>query len=294
MALPSLRSLQIFEIAARHESFRAAADSLYLTHGAVSRQVRALEAEIGVELFSRVGKKVVLTAQGKRLQIAVAKGLKVMEDATTSLCRKRSKATKRLAITVLPSFGSRWLLPRLADFHARHPEISVDLVATLATLNMEEANVQVGIRNGGGRWSGVKSELLARDSYFPVIGKNGVLGHSNFPRTARMLLKYPLLNPGEAWERWFRRAGVIAEIPRNGTIFNDANLLFQAAENGQGIALGRTGLVADALDAGTLVRLPGPTIMAPQSYYLVFPANKPISDEAQKFAVWIREQMTVQ
>jgi LysR family glycine cleavage system transcriptional activator len=174
MALPSLRSLQIFEIAARHESFRAAADSLYLTHGAVSRQVRALESELGVELFSRVGKKVILTAQGKRLQIAVAKGLKVMEDATDSLCRKSGKSTTRLAITVVPSFGSRWLLPRLADFHARHPEISVDLLATQTTLNMEESKVQVGIRMGGGRWSGVKSELLARESLFPVIGKHGV------------------------------------------------------------------------------------------------------------------------
>lgn len=291
MPLPSLRSLQIFEIAARHESFRAAADSLYLTHGAVSRQVRALEAEIGVELFSRVGKKVVLTAQGKRLQIAIAKGLKVMEDATDALCREQGKATKRLAITVVPSFASRWLVPRLPDFHAKHPEISVDLVATLATLDMEESKIQVGVRLGGGRWSGVKSELLARESLFPVIGKNGVTGHAGFPRTARALLKYPLLNADEVWERWFRRAGIIADIPRNGTVFNDANLLFQAVENGQGIAMGRSWLVADALDAGTLIRLPGPTITATQSYYLVFPANKPISRETQKFAAWMREQM---
>lgn len=291
MPLPSLRNLQVFEAAARHRSFRAAAQALFLTPGAISRQVRALEAAMGVALFVRAGQGVVLTLQGQRLQEAVAQALSLMSDAVAALSLAAEGASARLTVTALPSFASRWLLPRLSDFEARHPGVKVELIATTTPLQLAEQGIDLGIRYGGGRWNGVVAERLAREQLFPVAAKSGIAGHDGLPRSAQALLQYPLLNPYDDWERWFRRAGVTARSPFTGTTFDDASSLLLGAERGDGIALGRKWLVVDALAAGTLIRLPGPMITAPRAYYLIYPENQPLSPHAEAFAAWIRHRM---
>jgi len=291
MALPSLRSLQVFEVAARHPTFRAAADALFLTHGAISRQIRALESELGVALFIRTKQGMALTLQGQRLQVTVAEALKLMTDAIAALGREAQNSSAHLAVTVLPSFASRWLLPRLPDFRSRHPDITVELISAMAPLDLAEKQIHLGIRNGDGKWAGVVSERLAQERLFPVAARNGIAGHGRLPRSAQELLEYPLLNPYDDWQRWFSRAGVTTRLPRAGKTFNDATLLLQAAEAGEGVALGRQWLVADALDAGTLVRLPGPAIASSRSYYLIYPENQPLSPHAKAFATWIKSRM---
>jgi LysR family glycine cleavage system transcriptional activator len=292
MALPSLRNLQVFEVAARHPTLRAAADALFLTHGAVSRQIRALEAELGVALFTRTRQGMVLTPQGHRLRASVAEALKLMHDATATIGHQARHSPTRLVVTVLPSFATRWLLPRLSDFRSRHPDITVELISAMAPLDLTEKQIDLGIRNGEGSWAGVTSERLAQEKLFPVAAKGGILGHGKLPRSAQELLEYPLLNPYDDWQRWFSRAGVTARLPFVGKTFNDANLLLQAAEAGEGIALGRKWLVADALNEGNLVRLPGPMIVSPRSYYLIYPENQPLSPHAEAFAIWIRKRMS--
>jgi LysR family transcriptional regulator, glycine cleavage system transcriptional activator len=292
MALPSLRNLQVFEVAARHPTLRAAADALFLTHGAVSRQIRALEAELGVALFTRTRQGMVLTPQGQRLQASVAEALKLMSDATVTLGHEARNSSARLVVTVLPSFAARWLLPRLPDFHSRHPDITVELISAMAPLDLAEKKIDLGIRNGEGTWAGVRSERLAQEKLFPVAARNGIVGHDRLPHSAQQLLEYPLLNPYDDWQRWFSRAGVTARLPFAGKTFNDATLLLQAAEAGVGIALGRKWLVADALDRGILVRLPGPMIVSHRSYYLISPENQPLSLHAEAFTIWIRQRMS--
>ena len=292
MAQPSLRNLQVFEVAARHRSFRAAAEELFLTHGAISRQVRALEAELGVDLFVRTGRRVVLTPQGQRLQEAVAEGLNIFAKAMANLKTEAHAGATRLMVTVPPAFAGRWLAPRMINFHAHHPDIQVELVATMSMLNLGAKQIQLGIRYGEGKWDGMTAERLARETLFPVAASKGIKGYANFPSSAHELLQYPLLNPYDEWERWFRRAGVIAPLPEAGRTFSDASALMAATERGVGVVLGRYWLVADALKAGTLVRLPGPAITASRTYYLIHPSGQPLTPNALTFVSWLRKVMT--
>jgi LysR family glycine cleavage system transcriptional activator len=294
MRSPSLRNLQVFEVAARLQSFRAAADTLFVTHGAVSRQVRVLEAELGVDLFVRTGQRVELTAEGRHLQTAVAKGLKLMHDAMTEIGRSTQDSAMRLRVTVLPSFASRWLQKRLPAFHAKHPEITLEVIATMAVHDLAQQRIQLGIRFGDGKWDGVQAELLARETLFPVVAKNGIGGISNsLPRTARSVLNYPLLNPYDDWNLWLKRAGVIAVAPEDGATFADAAQLLQAVEEGRGIALGREWLVRDAIADGKLVRLPGPAIKSRRAYYFVYPTDIPLLPQAKAFMYWLKEEMAI-
>jgi len=288
---PPLRSLQIFEAAARHESFRATADALFLTHGAVSRQVRALEVELGIPLFSRVGRRAVLTPEGQRLQLVIADAFKQIADSIHELRQEATQSAYRLPVTVLPAFAARWLTPRLPDFEARHPDITLEVIATIAPLDLAAKQIALGIRNGAGKWPGLGAERLAAETLFPVAAAGGIAGYTGLPRSVHELQHYPLLNPYDEWEKWFRRAGVAARPLGNGTTYEDASLLLQAAERGAGVALGRKWLVTDALNAGTLVRLPGPAIASRRDYYLVYPQGQPLSRAAKVFAEWLHEQM---
>jgi LysR family glycine cleavage system transcriptional activator len=293
MTSPSLRNLQVFEVAARMQSFRAAADALFITHGAVSRQVRALEAELGVDLFVRTGQRVVLTAEGQRLQVAVSKGLKLMHDAMSEIEGAARNSSTCLRITVLPSFDSRWLRARLPGFQAQHPEITLEIIATMAVHDLAQQRIHLGIRFGEGKWDGLQAELLARETLFPVAAKGGIGGGNRLPRTARSILNYPLLNPYDEWNAWLKRAGVIATASEDGRTYADAAQLLQAAEEGHGIALGRKWLVADAIAEGKLLRLPGPEIKSKRAYYFVYPGDIPLPPPAKVFMQWLKAEMDV-
>lgn len=291
MRLPSLRNLQVFEAAARHQNFREAADSLFLTHGAVVRQVKALEAELGVELFARVGRRVVLTQHGQRLQIAMSNALKLITETTNELRWESTPSTNHLAVTVVPSFASRWLAARLCDFHARHPEVTVELIPTIAPLDLVAKQIPLGIRMGSGNWNGLEAERLAAEALFPVASAGGVEGFDELPASVRDMQHYPLLNPYDEWERWFKRAGVMTPPAVSGMTYEDSTLLLRAVEERKGIALGRKWLVTDSIKDGKLVRLPGPSIPVNRDYYLVRPRSTPLTPAMRCFMSWIREQI---
>lgn len=294
MPQPSLRNLQVFEAAARFQNFRQAAEALYLTPGAVSRQVRALEAELGVALFERVGRQVLLTEGGHRLYEAVAQGMQIMFDAAAALHRDAAGGRAHVVVTVLPSFASRWLVPRLQGFYDRHPNISVELVATIAPIDLSESSIDLGIRYGRGPWPGVTARRLAREYLFPVAAAAGIKGHRRLPQSAADILRYPRLNPYEHWGAWQRRAGILTAPAQAGPSYDDTGLMLQAAEAGQGVAIGRSWLVQDAINEGRLLRLPGPRMVAPRAYFLVQPQGRAMSPAAQAFATWITEIMAVE
>ncbi len=204
MRLPSLRNLQVFEAAARHQSFREAADALFLTHGAVGKQIKALETELGVELFARIGRRVVLTSHGRRLLIAMSEALERISETVGELQQESRHPADRLPVTVVPSFATRWLLPRLKDFHERHPEVTVELVPTVATLDLSAKHIPLGIRMGQGSWSGLEAERLTTEELFPVAAPDGIEGFATLPGSVHDMLSYPLLNPYDEWERWFK------------------------------------------------------------------------------------------
>src|SRR3982750_3092855 len=152
--LPPLSSLRPFEAAARLESFSRAADELHLTHGAISRQVRALEQHVGGQLFTRHGKRVTLTASGRAFAERVRTALHEITLAAEAVGRRGN----RLTVSVLPSFASRWLMPRLMRFMEKHPELEVSVVATTALANFTTDEVDVGIRFGRGPYPPLVSE----------------------------------------------------------------------------------------------------------------------------------------
>lgn len=249
--LPPLPALRVFEAAARLSSVSRAADELFVTHGAVSHQIRALEEHLGFPLFHRQGRAVVLTAAGEELLQAANGALRQIADTVTSL--KRRANPNRLSVSVMPSFASRWLTPRIGAFIDAHPTAEVIITATGALADFSREGMDVSIRWGPGGYPGVRSELLMDDVLFPVVSPSLCAGHPL--RTPADLSGVPLLrSEGEDWAPWFRAAGLDWPEPSSGLMLSDSALVLQAALEGRGVALARRSLAASALRAGKLVR----------------------------------------
>lgn len=287
--LPPLRSLQIFEAAARHLSFSLAANELSLTQGAVSHQIRALEAWLDRGLFQRVGRTMHLTAEGERLYASVHAGLACFTKGITAL---RADGLHRvLNVSATPSIAAGWLVPRLADFYRRHPELDINLRATNALVDFGRENVDLALRYGSGHWPGLRAEKLLSVDLFPVCSpryRNGRLPRSAAELPAAMLLHYTY---GTSWEEWLESAGVKLEAPLRGPRFDDYLLAVQAARDGQGILLGRDALVAQELASARLVRVlqdqPAQKVF---DYFIVYRDSTPPSPTVEAFRDWLLEQ----
>ncbi len=287
--LPPLLALRAFEAAARLESFSRAADELHVTHGAVSHQVRALEEFLGASLFTRNGRRVALTGDGRRFAERVRAALRDIAEAANSF--RRADRANRLTVSLLPSFAARWLMPRLGRFLAAHPEITVNLHASFALVDFEREEVDMAIRFGRGTWPGVHAEKFMDDEYFPVASPG--FNRGKLPAKPADLARFPLVTPlmtsdGEPWTPWFRAAGVKLPEP-SGPVFNDANLLLQAVLEGRGIGLARRSIAEGDMAAGNLVRLFDVSVKAPESYYLVWPLGTPPA-KVLLFRDWMLEE----
>ena len=283
--LPPLNALRAFEAAARLESFSRAADEIHVTHGAVSHQVKALEASLGVALFARNGRRVSLTSEGRMFADRVRTALRDIGDAANSF--RRGDRDNRLTVSMLPSFAARWLMPRLGRFMAKHPAIAVNVHASLALVDFERDEVDLAIRFGRGGWPGVESEKFMDDEYFPVASPR--FNRGRLPARPSELAQFRLVTTDdEPWTPWLKAAGVRLPEP-TGPLFNDAAMMVQAAVDGRGIALARRSIAEGDLAAGNLVRLFDIAIPASGSYYLVWPAGKP-SPKVAAFREWMLEE----
>jgi LysR family glycine cleavage system transcriptional activator len=268
--LPPLAALKAFEAAARLGSFSRAAQETYVTHGAVSHQVKALEALVGVPLFARNGRRVALTAEGKALADRVRTALRDIGDAIDSVGRR--ERSNQLTVSMLPSFAARWLMPRLGRFMEQHPHIAVNVQASHTLADFARDGVDMAVRFGRGGWANVEAEKLMDDERFPVASPR--LNRGKLPARPADLAKYRLLSTDdEPWLPWFKAAGVKLAEPA-GPMFNDASMMVQAAVDGRGIAYARRSLTEDALAAGDLVRLFDIALKAEESYYLVWPKGR--------------------
>lgn len=286
--LPNLAALRAFEAASRHENFSRAADEVHLTHGAISHQVRALEEELGVELFVRNGKRIRITPDGEHFASAIRRSLQELADAA-DLLRDRNKQ-KRLGITSLPSFAARWLSPRLGRFIEHHPDLEVSLQSSSSLVDFTREQVDIAIRFGLGHYPGLVSELLMGDEYYPVISPT--YQADKVPQTPAELVGAHLLRcDEEPWLPWFRAAGLDADEPSGGLIFQDSSMLARAAVDGQGIALARHAIVESDIQSGLLRRLFDISIPCPVSYYLVYPASSMDKPQVRAFREWLLEEV---
>src|SRR5688572_31044580 len=228
---PPLSALRPFEAAARLESFTSAAEALAVTHGAVSHQVRALEEHVGAPLCARHGKRVALTPAGRAFAERVRGALDEIAAAAEQL---RARRDDRLTVSVLPSFASRWLMPRLIRFMDANPKIEVNVIATTALANFRDDEVDVAIRFGRGPWPPLECEVFLDDEYFPV---GAAKLRRKLPRAPRDLLAAGIIREDrDYWRDWFERAGVSLEEAKaaRGPIFNDSTFALQAAARGEG------------------------------------------------------------
>src|SRR5262245_11033832 len=243
--LPSLNALRAFDAAARHNSFTGAAAELRVSHAAISRHVRQLEARLGVALFRKLGRGVTLTDDGGAYLEQVAKAFDIIGEATASVAK--TPASLAVSVSAEPIFAARWLVPRLVGFQREHGDIEVFIDATPAVANLERDEADIAIRYGRGGWSGLKQDLITGAQLF-AVGSPRLLGRRRAPPTPVELASLPLLHEdrGDMWRRWFIAAGAPKVAPTAGAHMS-YTLTIDAAIAGQGVALVHEAMVQDEL-----------------------------------------------
>jgi LysR family transcriptional regulator, glycine cleavage system transcriptional activator len=286
-----LPPLAVFVAAARHQNFAHAANELNLTPSAVSHHVRKLEEALGVVLFRRHARGVVLTAEGRLLADAADSAIGDLSAVVDSL--RGARHGDRVRLSVLPSFASTWLIPRLAGLSAAHPEIFLEFDSNRAPARFDDSGPDLGIRYGVGPWPGLVSRFLMDDSLLPLASPE--LAGVEKVRDASDIATLRLLgdNTPEGWREWFRAAGVYKARVAVSHIFNDSAHGLDAAATGLGAILARRRLSMHHLAKGTLIRLPGPELPARASYYIVHPEHRPPSPAAMAFIAWIEREAQV-
>ena len=296
--LPSLTALAAFEAAARHLSFKQAADELNVTAPAVSRQIRALEADLQVMLFVRAHRQVELTIEGRVLYDSVSSAFRSMGEAARVV---GNSGIWQVRVGSTNAVASYWLIPRLGDFWRQHPDVNFNHVISDQTISLAATQVDLAIRFGRGDWPGLDSRFLFPDRIYPVCSPDfrESLGVDPDNKVSlEILAGTPLLDVGDVreegwlgWTDWFQGMGSTL-TPRNPRIFNSYVVAVQAAMDGLGIALGWDSLVRDDVAEGRLVVVSDYVLEVEGGFYLVTQSDKPLSSGATLFVDWLMAQAT--
>jgi LysR family glycine cleavage system transcriptional activator len=288
--LPPLNTLRVFESAARRLSFTRAAEELHVTQAAVSHQVKALEEWLGTPLFMRLKRGLKLTDAAERYLEEISDAFDLIANSTAALARHEGKRV--LAVATLDSFASIWLLPRLSLFRRGRPDIDVRVVAVEREIDVfEDGEIDIDLRYGDGHWPGLSVTKLMEEDIFPVCSSALAAGPPALREPAD-LKRHTLLHDVMTmdWNTWLAEAGVSGVDGKRGPGFNHSYLVTQAAINGEGVALGRSVLVAEAIARGQLVRPFELRIPSALSYYLVCPVSLAAEPTVAAFREWMVEQ----
>lgn len=285
--LPSLNALRVFVAVARSGGVSRAAEELNLTHSAVSHQIRSLQSELGITLFEKSGRGLMLTEQARAYVQRIESAFKEIEEATLDVTTHNRH---RLRISTIPSFAARWLLPRLGDFIATCPDVDVEVQSSHRAADVKGGEVDIGIRFDTGPHPGLYSERLMRDWLFPVCSPEFAKKYALCDTSG--IDGVPLMHSErEPWSSWFPAAGIVADEPEHGILFNDSALMLQAAAAGQGLCLARQSIVYDDLQSGKLVRPFSTYVESPFSYFFVCRREKLASPPIAAFRAWIVRQI---
>ena len=293
--LPPLNALRAFEAAARHLSFTKAAEELNVTQAAVSHQVKGLEERLGLPLFKRNNRSLLLTDAGQAYLPPLREAFDAIAIATEGLQQRSGEGPLR--ISALNSLAAKWLMPRLPDFRARNPGIDVLIHTSDRLVDFARDGIDVGIRYGRGAYAGVVCDYLMSDSCFPICSPKLLEDPEHPLRTPDDLRHHTLLNddapnvPGMPdWRMWLRAARVRGLDPSHGIAYSDSAMLVQAAVEGQGVAIGRLSLAEFDLAAGRLVKPFDLEIPSQYSYYLAIPPANLELPKVKAFRTWIIEE----
>jgi DNA-binding transcriptional LysR family regulator len=286
--LPSLTALAAFEASARHRSVQRAASELNVTPGAVSRQIRALEEELGVPLFGRTPKGLTLTADAEALYAVLAQAFSRTAEAVQAI--RSGNRARRVTLACTHAFAAQWLMPRIGAFWRRHPEISVDHLISDDAREFRRAEVDLKVRYGFGAWPDETSVLLMTETIYPIAGPDFARQHAG--SVPADIPDLPLLHVDWAdaewtgWDELLRRAGVPhGALP--GRRFSTLGVVLQACQDDQGVAVGWHRLVRPLIAEGRIVPFTGLRIPAPGSYYLSWNANHALGEPGRTLRDWL-------
>lgn len=290
--LPPLNALRVFEAAARQGSFARAAEELHVTPAAVSQQIKLLEDYLGIALFNR-GKSLELNESASAVLPLVTEAFDQLERAVARV--RASNDAGPLVVSAPPVYAARWLIPRLDDFHARHAEVELRLMATQRLVDFSLEDVDLAIRFGSGDYPGLRVERLITESIVVVAAPKLAAKIKKTKDLLRCTLLQDEWHVGEGmfpdWKTWLASVGVKSDQSPHIQSFSDAGLVIQAAVSGLGVTLAWTSLVADDLRAGRLQRVLDHAIPTTLGYHLVAPENRATLGKVQAFRGWLLEQV---
>lgn len=284
--LPSLNAIKAFEAAARHESFTQAAEELCVTQGAVSHQVKALEAELGIKLFSRERQRLVITEAGRQYLSVIRDALDRIALGTERLQRRQNAGV--LTVSTSPDFAAKWLVHRLSRFSELYPDIDLRISATMHHVDFVREDVDLAVRHGDGNWTGLEVVRLCAEQLFPICSPK-LLGGRNGMRKPADVLKFPLLHFEDRtnWSKWLTAAGVYGAEVSAGPVMNRASMVIDAAVDGQGVGLARTTLAAWDIINGRLVRPFDIALPLSRGYWIVCPRVTSMLPKIVTFRDWL-------
>lgn len=287
--IPSTAALIAFEAAARQQSFTKAAEELALTQSAVCRQIAALEGFLGIELFRRSRRGVKLTEAGLSYARRVTSQLDAVERDTLAVMGQQGAMTIELA--VVPTFGTRWLVPRLKAFQALHPQITINLTNRTRPFLFADTEFDAALYFGDGDWSGTESHFLMRENPLPVCSPGLLAGRARL--TPQELAELPLLQQSTrpyAWRQWFDAQGLSVARDMSGARYELFSMLAQAAMHDMGVALIPPFLIERELQEGQLcVAVPQP-LLSDKAYHLIIPERRVESANLRSFRDWLLQQ----
>ncbi|WP_416304999.1 transcriptional regulator GcvA [Neptunicella sp. SCSIO 80796] len=288
--LPPLNSLRAFESAARHLSFTRAAEELYVTQAAVSHQIKTLEEHLGIKLFLRKNRSLLLTEEGQGYFLDIKDVFASLHDATQRLLARGAKGT--ITVSLPPSFAAQWLVPRIHDFSKLHPDIDVRIKAVDFDEGFLTDDVDVAIYYGRGKWPGLYSEKLHTEFLTPMCSP--LLFQNGKPlATLDDLRHHNLLhdNSRQGWKDWIRYFDVKGVNVNHGPIFSHSMLVLQAAAIGQGVALGHSILARPDIAAGRLICPFSEKLVSRNAYYFVCHQTQAELGKIVIFRDWLLSQV---
>jgi LysR family glycine cleavage system transcriptional activator len=288
--LPPLNAMRAFEAVARNGSVTAAAHELSVTQGAVSRHVASLEDWLGAKLFTRTPRGVEMTGKGLAYFRTLKRALDQIDSATRRLQKNREEDLLRLKLP--PTFAIRWLIPRLASFHALHPQLDVQITTSHETADFDREDVDAYIHSEREPRAGPGFRRLFGETLLPVCSPQ-LLKHGPKLRKPRDLAKHVLLcsmNRPHDWPSWLAAAGVPDIDGNDGLKFENAALAYQAAIDELGVMIAQRALVEDDLRSGRLVAPIALPVRTSGSYYLAYSPNRARSARLVAFEEWIVAQ----
>ncbi len=285
---PSMALLVAFESAAKHQSYTLAAQELFLTQSAVSKQIQALEKRLGVHLFTRVGRNVELTATGRQYYAEIKEALAMIRQASLqAITYEASDNTLRLA--TLPTFGSKWLLPKLHDFYAKHHKITLHIHSRIGALDFSDREIDAAITVGEGNWPHWIAHPIQNEHLIVIASPQQAQRHALSPEwVAQQTLLTVASNP-EAWDSWFIQNQLDPSGMKKGPSFELTSHLAQAVHSGLGVGLIPHIFVKEEIARGELLSL-GEPIQSDRNYYLVYPSQHANLPALVAFKEWLLSQ----